>query len=93
MTIDVNYVLERLSIRPVESGGYFGTDITELSNELGVTPQGLRKQISKWKRSKEEFRNLKYLGQRPPSVTLTEFIEIEARTYAFKPNRSKEPSS
>ena len=93
MVIDVNYVLERLSIRQIESGGYFGTDISELSNELGVTPQGLRKQISKWKRSKEEFQNLKYLGQRPPSVTLTEFIEIEARTYAFKPNRTKEPSS
>jgi len=82
MTIDVNYVLERLSIRQIESGGYFGTYITELSNELGVTPQGLRKQISKWKRSKEEFRNLKYLGQHPPSVTLTEFIKIEARTHS-----------
>jgi hypothetical protein len=41
MTIDVNHVLERLSIRHIESGGYYGTDITELSNELGVTPQGL----------------------------------------------------
>ena len=93
MAIEINYVLKRLSTRQIESGGYYGADITELSKELGVTPQGLRKQISKWKRSKEEFRNLKYLGQRPPSATLTEFIEIEARTYAFKPNRSKEPSS
>jgi hypothetical protein len=75
MTIDVNYVLERLSIRQIESGRYYDTDITEPSNELCVTPQALRKQITKWKRSKEEFRNLKYSGQRPPSVTLTEFIE------------------
>ena len=82
MTIDVNYVLERLSIRQIESGGYYGTDITELSNELCVTPQGLRKQISKWKRSKEECRNPKYLGLRPPSVTLHEFIEIEARIHS-----------
>lgn len=44
MTIDVNYVLERLSIRQIESGGYYGMDITKLSNELGVTPQGLREQ-------------------------------------------------
>lgn len=44
MSIDVNYVLERLSIRQIESDGYYGTDATELSNELGVTPQGLRKQ-------------------------------------------------
>jgi hypothetical protein len=51
MTIDVNYVLERLSTRQIESGGYYGTDITKLSEELGVTPQGLRKQISKWKRN------------------------------------------
>jgi hypothetical protein len=79
MAIDVNYVLERLSTRQIESGGYYGTDITELSKELGVTPQGLRKQISKWKRTVKEFRNLEYLGQRPPSVTLDEFIEIEAR--------------
>ncbi len=45
MTVDVNYVLERLSIRQVESGGSYGTDVTKLSNELSFTPQGLRKQI------------------------------------------------
>ena len=75
MAIDVNYVLERLSTRQMESGGYYGTDVTKLSKELGVTPRGLRKQISGWKRSIKEFRNLRYLGKRPPSVTLTEFIE------------------
>ena len=82
MTIDVNSVLERLSTKQIESGGYYGTDVTKLSNELGVTPQGLRKQISTWKRSKEGFRNLKYLGQRPPSVTLDEFMEIETRLHS-----------
>ena len=46
MAIDVNYVLEGLSTRQIESGGYYGTDIAELSKELGVRPQGLRKQIS-----------------------------------------------
>ncbi|RJS77100.1 hypothetical protein CW713_10610 [Methanophagales archaeon] len=80
MTVDVNYVLERLSIRQVESGGSYGTDVTKLSNELSFTPQGLRKQISKWKRSKGGFR--KYLGQRSPSVTLDEFMEIETRTHS-----------
>jgi hypothetical protein len=75
-------VLERLSTQQIESGGYYGTEITKLSKELGVTPRGLRKQISTWKRSIKEFHNLKYLGQRPPSVTLEEFIEIEARMYS-----------
>jgi hypothetical protein len=55
MAIDVNYVLEGLSTRQIESGGYYGTDITELSKELGVTPQGLRKQIAGWKRSIKDF--------------------------------------
>ena len=82
MAIDVNYVLERLSTQQIESGGYYGTNITKISKELGVTPRGLRKQISTWKRSIKEFHNLKYLGQRPPSVTLEEFIEIEARMYS-----------
>jgi hypothetical protein len=82
MAIDVNYVLERLSSQQIESGGYYGTDITKLSKELGVTPRGLRKQISTWKRSIKGFRDLRYLGQRPPSVTLDEFIEIEARMYS-----------
>jgi len=53
-----------------------------LSKELGVTPRWLRKQISKWKRRIKEFHNLKYLGQRPPSVALDEFIEIEARMHS-----------
>jgi hypothetical protein len=82
MTIDINHVLVQLSTRQIESGGYYGTDIAKLSKELGVTPQGLRKQISVWKRSIKEFRDLRYLGKRPPSVTLDEFIEIEARMHS-----------
>jgi len=82
MTIDVNYVLERLSTRQKESGGYYGTDITNRSKELDITPRGLRKQVSKWKRSIKEFRDLKYLGQLPPSMTLDEFMEIEARMHS-----------
>ncbi|MDI6884794.1 MAG: hypothetical protein QMD22_00300, partial [archaeon] len=82
MAIDVNYVLEQLSTRQMESGGYYGTDVTKLSKELGVTPRGLRKQISEWKKSIKEFRDLRYLGKRPPSVTLNEFIEIEARMHS-----------
>ena len=82
MAIDINYVLERLSTLQIESGGYYGIDITKLSKELGVTSRGLRKRISGWKKSIKEFRNLSYLGQRPPSVTLDEFIEIEARMHS-----------
>ncbi|KAF5428891.1 hypothetical protein C5S39_10030 [Candidatus Methanophagaceae archaeon] len=82
MAIDVNYVLERLFTLQIESGGYYGTDVTKLSKELGVTPRGLRTQISEWKRSIKEFRTLRYLGKRPPSMTLNEFIEIEARMHS-----------
>ncbi|NQE54152.1 hypothetical protein C5S29_11215 [ANME-1 cluster archaeon GoMg3.2] len=82
MAIDVSYVLERLSTRQLESGGYYGADVTELSKELGDTSQGLRKQIAGWKRSIKEFRDLSYLGKRHHSVTLTEFIEIEARMHS-----------
>jgi hypothetical protein len=82
MATDVNHVLERLPTLQIESGGYYGIDITKLSKELGVTPRGLRKQIAGWKRSIKEFGNLRYLGKRPPSVTLTEFIEIEARIHS-----------
>ena len=70
MAIDVNYVLERLSTLQIESGGYYGTNATKLSKELSVTPRGLRKQISEWERSIKEFRSLRYLGKRPPSVTI-----------------------
>jgi len=82
MAIDVNYVLERLFTLQIESDGYYGTEATKMSKELGVTPRGLRKQISEWKRSIKEFRNLRYLGKRSPSVTLNEFIEIEARMHS-----------
>jgi hypothetical protein len=82
MSIDMNNVLKRLSTRQIEYGGYYGTDVSKLSKELDVTPQGLRKQISKWKKSIKEFCNLKYLGQRPPSVTLDEFIEMKARLHS-----------
>jgi len=52
----------------MESGGYYGADVTKRSKELGVTPRGLRKQLSMWKRSIKEISDLRYLGKRPPSV-------------------------
>jgi hypothetical protein len=82
MTTDVNYVLERLSTLQTESGGYYGTNTTKLSKELGVTPRGLRKKIAKWKRNIKEFRDLRYLEKRPPSVTVDEFIEMESRLHS-----------
>jgi hypothetical protein len=47
MAIDVNYVLERLSTQQIESGGYYGTDITKLSKELAVTPKVMFLRISR----------------------------------------------
>ena len=34
MTIDVNYVLERLSIRQIESGGYYGFEYLSRREDL-----------------------------------------------------------
>ncbi|MCG7850122.1 MAG: hypothetical protein MIO93_13240, partial [ANME-2 cluster archaeon] len=58
-------------------GGYTGNDLTEFSKQLGVTARGLRKRISNWINNDKEFKQLIYLGKEKPSITLSEFLEIE----------------
>jgi hypothetical protein len=71
MAIDANYVLERLSTRHIESGGYYGTDVTELSKELFVTPQGLKK--TNLEVEEKEFRDLRYCQVGPIVHLLLEY--------------------
>jgi hypothetical protein len=79
MTIDRDYVRGRLQKIGYKYGGYYGTDIVEIAEELDVTPFGLKKQISKWTKEDPTFANLTYIGKHRPSVTLDEFREIRDR--------------
>ena len=45
MKIERDYVLAHLRKLEEQYGGYFGTDIFNLAEELGVTWQGLRKKF------------------------------------------------
>ena len=48
MKIQRDYVLAHLRKLEEQYGGYFGTDIFNLAEELGVTWHGLRKKLNEW---------------------------------------------
>ena len=75
--IERDYVLKYLRNKQEIEGGYTGNDLTEFSKQLGVTARGLRKRISNWINNDKEFEELIYLGKEKPSITLSEFLEIE----------------
>lgn len=75
--IERDYVLKYLQNKQENEGGYTGNDITEFAKQLGVTARGLRKRISNWKNNDKEFKQLIYLGKEKPSITLSDFLEIE----------------
>ncbi len=79
MVINRDYVKVRLQKVECKYGGYYGTDIAEIAEELKVTPFGLKKQISKWAKDDLAFAGFTYLGKHRPSITLDEFIEIKDR--------------
>jgi len=79
MKIQKDYVLLYMKGIQEKEGGYYGTDIANLANELGVTWHGIQKRISFWKNNDLAFKSFVYLGQHRPSITLNEFIEIESR--------------
>ena len=81
--IERDYVLKYLQDKQETEGGYTGNDITAFAKQLGVTERGLRKQISNWINNYKEFKQLIYLGKEKPSITLSEFLEIE---YKFAEN-------
>jgi len=79
MKIKRDFILLKLKELQDDFGGYYGTDLTNIANDIGVTWHGLQKRISLWKKNDPAFEGLVYLGRNRPSVTLNEFIEIESR--------------
>jgi len=75
--IERDYVLKYLQDKQETEGGYTGNDLTVFAEQLGVTTRGLRKRISNWINNDKEFKPLIYLGKEKPSITLSEFLEIE----------------
>src|SRR4030042_2643900 len=70
-------VLRFLQEKQETEGGYTGNDLTRLAELLHVTPQGLRKRLSKWIKTDKEFSQFIYLGKEKPPITLFEFFKIE----------------
>jgi hypothetical protein len=58
-------------------GGYTGKNITELAEFLNVTSQGLNRRLAYWIQNENDFSSFIYLGKEKPSITLSEFLEIE----------------
>ena len=77
--IERDYVLKFLQEKQETEGGYSGNDLTKLAEVLGVTSRGIRKRISNWKKNDKEFKQQIYLGKEKPSITLSEFLEIEQK--------------
>lgn len=82
MPIDKDFVFSQLTELQHEGGGYFGSDITDLAQQIGVTPFGLRKQITRWTRAEPHRWNFTRIGKSRPTITLEEFTEIKARRRA-----------
>ncbi len=79
MKIDRDYVLAYLRKVKEQHGGYFGTDLSNIAQELKVTLIGLKKRLKKWLTEDPAFESLRYLGMRRPTITRGEFKEIENR--------------
>ncbi len=79
MKIDRGYVLSYLRKLKEQHGGYFGTDLSNLAQELRVTLIGLKKRLGKWLAEDPAFASLRYLGMRKPTVTRDEIKEIGDR--------------
>jgi hypothetical protein len=54
-----------------------------LAEFLNVTSQGLNRRLAYWIQNDKEFSSFIYLGKEKPSITLSEFLEIE---YKFVEN-------
>jgi len=79
MKVNREEVLEYLRELEEENGGYYGTDLSDLAENLGVTPRALKKIRSKWLREDAAFKGLHYCGQHKPTITFGEFLNIESR--------------
>ncbi len=82
MKINRDYVFHYLKEKQGKYGGYFGTDVSNLAEKIGVSSRGLRRHLSKWIKNIKDFSNLIYLGKRQPSITHNEFLKIKERLHS-----------
>ncbi len=82
MKINRDIVLHYLKEKQEKYGGYFGTDISDLAENIGVSSRGLRRHLSKWIKNVKDFSNLIYLGKRQPSLTPDEIVKIKERLHS-----------
>ncbi len=66
-----------------DAGGYSGTNIVKLAQQLNVNRTTLSRSIEKWSEDDMQFSDIKYLGKRYIQITLDEILEIE---HIFKDN-------
>ncbi len=77
MKVNRDDVLAYLRELEERNGGYYGTDLMNLAEKLGVTWRGLKKRLMKWLNEDKVFIGLHYLGMHNPSITLNELMDIE----------------
>lgn len=76
MKIDKEALISHLTVLQERHGGYTGTDVSTIAEGFGLTPRGLRKRLSHWRKHEAQFARFTYLGQHRPSITLNEFMEV-----------------
>jgi hypothetical protein len=59
------------------TGGYTGTDIVKLAQQLNVDRTTLSRNIEKWSETDARFSDIKYLGKRYIPLPMNEILEIE----------------
>ncbi len=82
MKINRDIVLHYLKEKQEKYGGYFGTDLSDLAEKIGVSSRGLRRHLSKWIKNIKDFSNLIYLGKRRPPITHNEFFQMKERLHS-----------
>ncbi len=76
MKVNREIVLAYLKELEERNGGYYGTDLMNISEKLGITIQILKRRLTRWIREDMSFKGLHYLGQHMLSITLNMFKTI-----------------
>ena len=79
MKLNRNQVYHSLHTIQQQLGGYNGTHISALADEMGVSSRALRKRIESWRKSDEHFSDLQYIGKQTLRLTLDEYSVIQKR--------------
>lgn len=79
MKANRDVVLAYLRELDEKNGGYYGTDLTILAKQFGMTRYGLKRMLTKWLKEDPAFLGLHYLGKHEPSIRPNESADIESR--------------